>query len=540
MERGEPTLVPEWLRTSGNTHHFAFSSNSDILSTVPLTRNRSSKNVSDKNSARSSVLDQTSSSNYRNGLSSNGPNGLSKHPFSSFSRNHRDKPKEQFIVSYSLDADGYVPLRDTLPRRYEKNSLRQSPRLVGRKPAEILSRRAVGLGNGGRSSSFDNNGLVTGSSIHKTAFEKDFPSLGSEMKQGTSDIARVPSPGLNKAVQNLSLGGINMAVALSQVSSQSTTAPQVLDKTQMREELSIKQSRQLIPVPPALPKPSVYNSYGKLKPKLSIRNSEMTMATKGPPQKALLSSHHSIRDGQTRSDTSSSRSTTTTTTTTTNAGGKFHVLKPLREISACAAVKDVITTSSTNNVDKVTRDQLPAAASSNTTNPKSSGVERKVDTLTLSSVPTSEKRASFAHAQSRRDFFNLMRKKSSAVLQDKKDTSLLLSPSNNGNSEVVVVNNEISCCTVGITSVTSNGGDVSCNNDDNDGDEKNFVNGRVVYTDEEEVAFLRSLGWEESDGEDEGLTEEEINAFYEEYIKLRPSLKLHGCVQPKVAMLSQN
>jgi hypothetical protein len=35
-------------------------------------------------------------------------------------------------------------------------------------------------------------------------------------------------------------------------------------------------------------------------------------------------------------------------------------------------------------------------------------------------------------------------------------------------------------------------------------------------SDEEEVAFLRSLGWEEDSGEDEGLTEEEINAFYQE------------------------
>ena len=35
--------------------------------------------------------------------------------------------------------------------------------------------------------------------------------------------------------------------------------------------------------------------------------------------------------------------------------------------------------------------------------------------------------------------------------------------------------------------------------------------------DEEEAAFLRSLGWVEDSGEDEeGLTEEEINAFYQE------------------------
>ncbi|CAJ1935937.1 unnamed protein product [Sphenostylis stenocarpa] len=42
------------------------------------------------------------------------------------------------------------------------------------------------------------------------------------------------------------------------------------------------------------------------------------------------------------------------------------------------------------------------------------------------------------------------------------------------------------------------------------------------YPDEEEIAFLRSLGWEESAGDDEGLTEEEIQDFYEKYMKLQP------------------
>ena len=35
----------------------------------------------------------------------------------------------------------------------------------------------------------------------------------------------------------------------------------------------------------------------------------------------------------------------------------------------------------------------------------------------------------------------------------------------------------------------------------------------ALYPDDEEVAFLRSLGWEEN-GEDESLIEEEISSFY--------------------------
>ena len=42
----------------------------------------------------------------------------------------------------------------------------------------------------------------------------------------------------------------------------------------------------------------------------------------------------------------------------------------------------------------------------------------------------------------------------------------------------------------------------------------------TLYPDEEEAAFLRSLGWEENAGEDEGLTEEEISAFYIEVMAL--------------------
>lgn len=39
-----------------------------------------------------------------------------------------------------------------------------------------------------------------------------------------------------------------------------------------------------------------------------------------------------------------------------------------------------------------------------------------------------------------------------------------------------------------------------------------------VGSEEEEAAFLRSLGWEENAGGEEGLTEEEINSFYQEHM----------------------
>ena len=39
----------------------------------------------------------------------------------------------------------------------------------------------------------------------------------------------------------------------------------------------------------------------------------------------------------------------------------------------------------------------------------------------------------------------------------------------------------------------------------------------ILNSEEEEIAFLRSLGWDENSEEDEALTEEEIQEFYEKY-----------------------
>ncbi|KEH38098.1 hypothetical protein MTR_2g461250 [Medicago truncatula] len=48
--------------------------------------------------------------------------------------------------------------------------------------------------------------------------------------------------------------GLNMAEALVHAPSRSQSIPQVSVKTQRLEELAIKQSRQLIPVTPSIPK----------------------------------------------------------------------------------------------------------------------------------------------------------------------------------------------------------------------------------------------------------------------------------------------
>ncbi|MCH88443.1 chitinase-like protein PB1E7.04c-like, partial [Trifolium medium] len=264
-------------------------------------RNRSSKNTSE-------FLDRTSSSNSRRGSI----NGSAKHAYSSFNRNHRDKDrdreKDRSNFGDHWDRDGSDPLANLFSGRIERDTLRRSHSMVSRKQGETLPRRvAADTKSGGSSNHNNGNGLLSGgsvgSSIQKAVFDKDFPSLGAEEKQGTAEIGRVSSPGLGAtASQSLPVGSsaliggegwtsalaevpsiigssssgslsahqtvtatsgsvssgtsaaLNMAEALAQAPSRARSTPQVSVKTQRLEELAIKQSRQLIPVTPSMPK----------------------------------------------------------------------------------------------------------------------------------------------------------------------------------------------------------------------------------------------------------------------------------------------
>uniref|UniRef100_A0A5B6ZMJ3 Putative cell wall protein AWA1 n=1 Tax=Davidia involucrata TaxID=16924 RepID=A0A5B6ZMJ3_DAVIN len=594
MERSEPTLVPEWLRSTGSVtgggnsaHHFASSSlHSDALSSAHSTRNRSSRTLIDKDTPRSAFLDQSSSSNSRRSSSSN---GSTKHPYSSFTRIHRDKnrdkEKERSVIRDLCDHDSSDPLGNILISRCEKDTLRRSRSMVSRKPSEVLPRRAADSKNGGSNNHNSSNGVLSGGSvscIQKAAFEKDFPSLGTEEKPRVPDIGRVSSPILSTAVQSLPIGisgliggegwtsalaevptiigsnnmgtssvqqssvssalsgasgamaGLNMAEALSQAPSRARTNLQLPDKTQRLEELAIKQSRQLIPMTPSMPKALVFNSSEKSKPKTAARTSEMVVAAKSIQQQPHSSqlANQSLRGGQVRPDGPRTSHT-----------GKFLVLKPVWENGVSSTAKDV---SSPTNASRVANSQLavaPSAPVRTPNTPKLSTVERKAAALALNPIGTVEKRPSLSQAQSRSDFFNLMRKKTSMntsiILPDSDAADL--SPTVEKSGEVIKeVSAPVRPCE------TENGSKVTINGDTHEeiqtfdvGEKHSCLNG-TVYPDEEEAAFLRSLGWEENAGEDEALTEEEINAFVQECKKLRPSLKLCRGVQPKLSMLSES
>ncbi|XP_073305790.1 uncharacterized protein [Primulina huaijiensis] len=539
MERTEPTLVPEWLRSNGNVAGGGVSAHhSDVFSSLNSIRGKPSRSDSEK--GRPDFVDRNASFNSRLSSSSN---GSGKHPYSNFTRSRRDKnfdrEKEK---SLSMDIWDHDSLASILTSRVDNSALKQSHSLVSRKPGEVLAHRADDSRNGINHYGIHNAGSIS-RGIQKNTFEKDFPYLGTEEKHDVTGVRKILSPGLGSAVQNLPIGNpgflggekwtsalaevpasltnngtdhstpqqslgtlmssasgasstasLNMAEALSQ-SPARVHVSQLPDKSQRLEELAIKQSRQLIPMTPSMPKLLVPSSADKLKqPKV-------------------------------KSDSSS-----------TSHVGKYMVLKSGRESGVTTGTKDASSLCDSNfrtaNGQLAISPSTPTASLSRNSSTVSV-LENKTATLSLGSRSTVDKRLSQSMAKSRSEFFNLMRRKTSitapAILSD---SSTAVSPSSAETSGEIFQGVHTSMS----PRVYENDGSVICNGDGrevpekifnfSDVGEKKMSGDGAICPDEEEAAFLRSLGWEENGGEDEGLTEEEINAFYQEYMNRRPSSKV--------------
>lgn len=463
-----------------------------------------------------------------------------------------------------------------------EDTLRRSQSMISRRQGEVLPKRiSTDLKNGSNNIHDSGNGSHSaGSSVsglQKVSFERDFPLLGSDERPKTPktpDIIRVSSPGLSRGVQSLSIGnsqvvgseiwssalaeaptgagsngigsspasqapmassganstpgagstssGLNMAEALVQAPAKTHNIPQPSGQVQ-RDELAIAQSKKLIPMTPVLPKTLTLNASDKLKPKVAVRSGDAVVTPKnGAHQLSPLQlGSQSARGTSGRVDSPKSPSS-----------GKLLVLKPGRENGVPVVSKDIIQSQATNINSRVANGQsagapsVPSVSSKNTSNSKLSSSDRKSSTFGLSPVAVVEKRPSHSQAQSRHDFFNLMRNKSlnnrsgssdlgraaSSDTVDKSGKDLKELPSvqlTPGESE-----NEVQC---NIETCTTAESLLHCKKNGNEA---------AIYPVEEEEAFLRSLGWEDNAGDDEGLTEEEINAFYQEVMRLRATSKL--------------
>ncbi|GKA58510.1 hypothetical protein Tco_0757698 [Tanacetum coccineum] len=302
MDKTEPTFVPQWLKSTGGLGTTSHSSSS-ALHSVDKGGLKSVRNKSlDNDLGRGSVLERTTSSYFRRPSISNG--SASSRSYSSFGRNHRDRDRDRDRdwdkdvyefrnkdkqVNRHRDRDYSDRLGNILPSRFEKDRLRRSNSTLSGKRSDSWPRKVASDLGFANKSSHSNGGSV--SSV-KSSFERDFPSLGADEKHVDSDIGRIPSPGLSSAIQSLPMGnsaliggdgwtsalaevpvivgnngnstsisattsitgGRNMAETLAHGPPRTQAAPQLAVGTQRLEELAVKQSRQLIPMTPSMPK----------------------------------------------------------------------------------------------------------------------------------------------------------------------------------------------------------------------------------------------------------------------------------------------
>lgn len=590
MDRSEPSLVPEWLKSGGSLSGGG-SRQQQSSSSLRSDDRPANKNVRNRSSLGSGfqVSDRTTSSYFRRSSSSKG----STHSRSySGSRTQRDEAWEDLYEFHHNDKpfcglqknrDYSDPLGSLLPGKFDKDVLRRSQSMNGRRQEETWRSQVVGdIGNARNGGHNITSGLLTkgrdASSTTEAALGQDFPCLGTEERQRVSEVARIPSPGSattfqrpssansdktsadgwtalaevpgvvgnnnatgllsqqtvsgSSAILGQTMNGLRMAEAVAQSPSRARTPPQLSVDSQRLEELAIKQSRQLIPMTPSMPKSQLLSSMEKSKTRAAQQTTKFSPSLYG---------NQPMRGGPARVDVGK-----------TSNLGKLQVLKPSGELNGVSlTVKENLVSPNGIKVPLSPLNLAPSTVGSHSKNSVSNqnlgGSERKP----AGSLTTLEKKPSL-QTQSRNDFFNLIKKKSSASINSSTDTTSTVSDqekseplSTDAGTDSISAEAKHQCASViSVSDFPSENGREIVENGDACECALGFIrNGEehLNYPNEEEVAFLRSLGWEEgaADGDDEGLTEEEISAFYEEYLKLRPSSQ-HLGDQQKFLHLNMN
>ncbi|KAG6422019.1 hypothetical protein SASPL_118580 [Salvia splendens] len=264
------------------------------------------------------------------------------------------------------------------------------------------------------------------------------------------------------------------------------------------------------------------NSADKSKSKVGIQQ---------PSISSSLPVNYSPRGGPVESDVSK-----------TSNVGKLQVLKPVREKNGVGPdVKNNLSPTSGSSVAA-----FPSVSRSAVTKPPPNNAvpDRKPVLPLLEKRPTSQ-------ARSRNDFFNLVRKKSmanpasadsaTASASSELETVSSLSPSlSNKHVEMdaMPATSQPVEVPLSLSLESEEKAGSICNGDAYDV-QKCVSNGKRhpssdrIISEDEEAAFLRSLGWEENNDE-EGLTEEEITAFRRDltkYINSKPSPRILQLVQ---------
>lgn len=194
MEQDIPAFKPQWLMqgqvtaTGAATLWAAASSRKDCQGKGGSSRNRSSGHNRDQSSRQSSSRRSSVSSGSRR--LDRDDMGKTR-GYANFGRN-KDKEREKDFDSrdresrsVTADRDGFQSFSSCRPERDRLNRARSK--------ADTSSKGVISL----------NNGSTSKSNTVGVAFEREFPQLSSEDKNGRQDISRVPSPGITTPIQSL-------------------------------------------------------------------------------------------------------------------------------------------------------------------------------------------------------------------------------------------------------------------------------------------------------------------------------------------------
>ncbi|KAI4318789.1 hypothetical protein MLD38_032456 [Melastoma candidum] len=549
MDRGEPTLIPQWLKSTGNGA--GSGGNGRDRFTLKHAKAASSTN----NGVAAS--DRIGAINFNHKASSH------LQSYRSFSQSNQNgvledslelRTKEKLNVRVPRNGHRFDDYDGGSRGKFQKDKLQHSQSMNGwsDENSNVSDYLSKGRYN------FDSSGKVLLSRVSDTnksskpTIEQDFPSLLSEDLRVSSDAGRVVSPGFQRQASafsegwtsalaeapsingNGSLSGLgyaqitsgvsaplrqntaptNMAAAVAQTPLRDNTPTELSVETQRLEELAVKMSKQLIPMTPTMPRSHTASSLERSK-------------TRAVQQQAKLSP--SRGGGQTVRVTSPRLDTAKF-----SYPSKLQILKPLKDLNGVSVPGKE--SSCSPNGASLPSSPLSVASSvcgspgRNTFSQQNiAGFERK-PTVLQASV---EKRPS-VQAQSRSDFFKLLKQKSfTGITPSSNDghslsTALERSDISGNDSVTSDGKQEVFPDASDSGTVHENGGGVSVSGGDIcELTQPQTLYGEVrsVYSVEEEAAFLRSLGWEESAGEEEGLTEEEISSFFQECSKLGLSPK---------------
>ncbi|XP_022633009.1 uncharacterized protein LOC106752843 isoform X2 [Vigna radiata var. radiata] len=289
--------------------------------------------------------------------------------------------------------------------------------------------------------------------------------------------------------------GLSMAETLAQSPHHSYSPSQLSSSTQKLEELALKQSRLLIPVTPSTPRSLAASSLEKSKAKTGRQQYPFYSRRLG----------YSLQGAHPNSDIQKTSSVNS------------HNFSASRELNGVSStVKD-------NLLSPNSRSSAAPVGASRSTSIAAHSRSLGNNNSTPSTWITVEKKPTFP-TQSRNDFFkNLSRKSSMEKPSSEASTTNVSScpilKSRDASSVDSSSLNMVSDCSSIIT-VNDNAANEPLK--PSSSGENQHISNPFLFTEEEEIAFLRSLGWQESAGDDEGLTQEEIQNFYEKHMKLQP------------------